>query len=221
MRRKYPLVVGNIYHILNKSIAGYQIFNQPRDYTRFLRMLDFFSFADMPTQFGELTRKIESNQKDFDLALRDLIQNKEKRISLIAYCVMPTHIHLAIKEIRKNGITKFMGDLTNSYSKYFNPKHKRQGPLWSGPFKNIPVETDEQLLHLTRYVHLNPVTAGLVDKPEDWPASSYHEYLDADTPHRCEFKKLISLSPAAYSKFVTDRIFYQRELAKIKFLLPN
>lgn len=219
MKRKYPLAVGQIYHVLNKSIAGYQIFNLPRDYERFLRMLDFFSFGKMPMRFGELTRQIESSKEDFDAALNSLTQNKEKRIDLIAYCIMPTHIHLVIKEIRKDGISKFTGDLLNSYSKYFNQKHKRQGPLWSGPFKNVPVETDEQLLHLTRYIHLNPVTANLIDQPKDWPASSYLEYIDVEIAPRCNFKNLITLTPALYSKFVLDRVSYQRELAKIKALM--
>ena len=70
-----------------------------------------------------------------------------------------------------------MRRLLNSYTRYFNEKIKRKGPLWEGRFKKVLVNSDEQLLHLTRYVHLNPVSAGIVEKPEDWPCSSYREYI--------------------------------------------
>lgn len=105
-------------------------------------------------------------------------------------------------------------------------KHKRKGPLWEGRFKNVLIKTEEQLLHLTRYVHLNPVSSYLVDKPENWPASSYCEYLsEVNLEDRsCNYENVLSLEPAAYKNFVEDRISYQRELVKIRKLIldePN
>jgi putative transposase len=79
---------------------------------------------------------------------------------------MPTHIHLVLRQLKDGGISKFMSNILNSYSRYFNIKHNRKGPLWEGRFRKVLVGSDEQLLHLTRYVHLNPVTACLVDKPK-------------------------------------------------------
>ena len=78
-----------------------------------------------------------------------------------------------------------MGDILNSYSRYFNTKQKRKGPLWEGRFENVLIKTDEQLLHLTRYIHLNPVTAYLVDQAKDWQASSYNEYLENSDFNEC------------------------------------
>ena len=80
------------------------------------------------------------------------------------------------------------------------------------------VSTDEQLLHLTRYIHLNPVTAYLVNKPEDWQASSYLEYLlkidEADKI--CSYDDILDIEKVSYKQFVEDNISYQRDLAKIK-----
>jgi len=81
------------------------------------------------------------------------------------------------------------------------------------------VETDEQLLHLTRYIHLNPVTAYLVNNPIDWKWSSYGEYISDDKNGICKFDDILDMKPDSYKKFVEDRILYQRELAKIKGLL--
>ncbi|MCF7887379.1 MAG: hypothetical protein K9L71_03090, partial [Candidatus Omnitrophica bacterium] len=76
----------------------------------------------------------------------------------------------------------------------------------------------EQLLHLTRYIHLNPVTAYLTDKPESWDFSSYREYISCEKDKICQFDDLLEVKPNSYKKFVKDRISFQRELANIKRL---
>ena len=133
---------------------------------------------------------------------------------------MPTHIHLVLRQLKDNGISKFMSNILNSYSRYFNLKHNRKGPLWEGRFKKIMVENDDQLLHLTRYIHLNPVTAYLVNRPEDWFASSYHEYIMSVVQENrlCNCTYTLDTNPTSYKRFVEDNISYQRELAKIKHL---
>ena len=133
---------------------------------------------------------------------------------------MPTHIHLVLKQLRDNGISLYASNILNAYARYFNTKHSRKGHLWSDRFKNVPVESDEQLLHLSRYIHLNPVSAGLVNDAEKWKYSSYAEYI---TPQLiayplCDFRDLINQSPKNYRVFVGDRAEYQRKLAKIKKL---
>jgi putative transposase len=148
---------------------------------------------------------------------------KEKLVEIIAYCIMPTHLHLVLKQLEDNGISIFMNRILNSYSHYFNIKHERKGPLWEGRFKHILVEKDEYLLHLTRYIHLNPVTAYLVNKPEEWFASSYGEYLqDVKKDDKiCKYSEILEIEPKSYREFIEDRISYQRELAKIKHLVMD
>ena len=156
-----------------------------------------------------------------DVLELDLIDRKNKLINIIAYCLMPTHIHLVLQQLEDNGISIFMNNLLNSYTRYFNIRHKRKGPLWVGRFKRVVVSTDEQLLHLTRYVHLNPVTSYLIEKPESWAYGSYNEYCSQGTTDEemCCYENILDIDSKSYKKFVNDRKEYQRELAKIKELM--
>ncbi|MBU2265406.1 MAG: hypothetical protein KJ977_00005, partial [Candidatus Omnitrophica bacterium] len=120
-----------------------------------------------------------------------------------------------------DGISIFMGNVLNSYSRYFNIKHKRKGPLWQGRFRNALIANDEQLLHLTRYIHLNPVTAYLVDRPEQWFFSSYEEFTNNTEKLNklCRYEDILDIHSKEYKKFVEGAISYQRELAQSKHLL--
>jgi putative transposase len=91
---------------------------------------------------------------------------------------MPYHYHLLIKTNFENTLSKYMNDVENSYSRYFNIKLDRKGPLWQSAFKFVKVFSNSQLLHISRYIHLNPTTSGLVQNPEDWLYSSYNLYIN-------------------------------------------
>lgn len=221
MLRKQTLVKEGIYHVMNKSIAGYQIFNTPGDYERMRKMLRYFSFTSSLPKFSQFLKMKEIETVGFNNFLTQIAEGSDQHVQFIAYCFMPTHIHLVLKQLTENGISAFMGNLLNSYARFFNVKHKRQGPLWVGRFKNVLIETDEQLLHVTRYVHLNPVSAGLTTEIANWQYSSYHQYVSPENNHwpRCSFSELIDLSPNEYKEFVNSYIYDQRELAIIKKLI--
>ncbi len=121
---------------------------------------------------------------------------------------MPTHLHLILAQLKDEGISLFMQNLLNSYTRYFNVKNERVGPLWQGRFKSILIQSDEQLLHLTRYIHLNPTSQNLVEKPEDWKYSSSNEYLWREDDVLCNFKENIKIDPNPYRKFVEERQDY-------------
>ncbi len=216
MRRKYLLVDNQVYHIFSRSIAGFQIFNHDSDYQRMLQLLKYFQIKEPPTKFSFFLELKSVQQFGFFNYLNLISKNQKDLVQIIAYCLMPTHIHLILKQIAPSGISNFISNVLNSYTRYFNTKYHRKGPLWESKFQNVPVESDEQLLHLTRYFHLNPTSASLVKKPQDWNFSSYKEYLGkADNPI-CQFDDLLDIQPTQYKKFVQDRIAYQRELAIIK-----
>lgn len=91
------------------------------------------------------------------------------------------------------------------------------GPLWEGRFKSVIITSSDILLHVTRYIHLNPVTACLVDDPVLWQGSSYKEYIISGMNEGiCSFRDTIEMKPDTYKKFVEERADYQRELARIK-----
>ncbi len=96
--------------------------------------------------------------------------------SIVAYCLMPNHYHLLIF-LKQTNLAQTMQKFTLSYAKAINKKFARVGSLFQGPFKAVQVNKDEYLLHLSRYIHLNPVQANLVRKPEDWVFSSYRDYI--------------------------------------------
>ena len=96
---------------------------------------------------------------------------------IIAYCLMPTHFHLLIYPIIENFGNQVMQPFSVSYTKAINKRHNRTGPLFQGPYQARLVDKDRYMLHLSRYIHLNPVSAGLVDRAEDWKFSSYRDYI--------------------------------------------
>ncbi len=219
MKRKHPLSTGNVYHILNKSIAGYTIFTSYKDYFRMIQMLQFFAVESKEfPRFARFLEVVDTQNKSFGELFFDKTKDSNRAVQIIAYCIMPTHFHLILKELKDDGISKYVGNLSNSYARYFNTKYKRKGRLWEGTFKNVLVESDEQLLHLTRYIHLNPATAGLVNDAEKWKYSSYREYLKSNEVKYpfCEFEDVPYINPSEYMKFVKDQKEYQRELARIK-----
>lgn len=97
------------------------------------------------------------------------------KIDLLAYCLMPNHYHLLV-QCQGGDVSKAMQSLTLAYTKAINQRFNRVGSLFQGPFKAIEVDTSAYLQHLVRYIHLNPVKAGLVDRAEEWAFSSYCEY---------------------------------------------
>lgn len=216
--RKHALVTGGVYHVFTKSIACYKIFNNRDEYDRFVSLIRYYKQPSRDVRFSWLNT---AKNSDAELTKIQVSKSRTNLINIIAYCIMPTHVHFILEQLEETGVTTFMATILNSYTRYFNIKHKRKGPLWESKFKNIPVKSDEQLLHLTRYVHINPTTAQLCNKPEHWEFSSYREYIKTTLQDEalCNYDKFIGITAEHYKEFTEDRIDYQRELAIIKSLI--
>lgn len=215
--RKNPLVVGETYHVFCRSIANFKVFNNDFDFVRMQQLIKYYRILNK-IKFSKFIELQLVKEEGFDNAFNIISNGEDESVQIIAYCLMPNHIHLILKQLMINGISKYMKDLLISYTRTFNLMHKRMGPLWESRFKSVLVDTDEQLLHLTRYQHLNPVTANLVSNPEDWVYSSYREYLGKANllSSICKFEDNLEIIPNQYQQFVCDRIAYQKELAIIK-----
>ncbi len=209
--RKESLSVGEVYHVFSRSIAGYRIFAGDRDRQRMLMILRYYRQTEVRIKFSKFL-KCQDQFKH---------RNDDRLVDIIAYCLMPTHIHLILRQLREEGISTYMRKVLNSYARYFNTKYNRKGPLYEGRFRTVLIESNEQLYHLTRYVHLNPVTAHLAEMPEQWQASSYNEFiLNCDNDEKlCTYGDLLDIDKEAYKEFVMSRRDYQRELEEIKHVI--
>jgi len=169
------------YHLYNRGVEKRTVFFE-QDYAVFLSYLKTYL---LPKNEDDLHRKLAdpaTNYKEKADALKLLkLNNFADEIVLISYCLMPNHFHLLVKQVSANGIDRFMNSLCTRYTMYFNKKYNRVGSLYQGVYKAVMVESDEQLLHLTRYIHRNPVSSGskgdafrtqIMRQP-----SSYPEYL--------------------------------------------
>lgn len=118
-----------------------------------------------------------------------------------------------------SGISKYLANFQNSYVKYFNVKHKRTGSLFDRQFKAVLVESENQLLHLTRYIHLNPYSSHLIshDQITTYPYSSLPEYLSGNY-HLANPSVVLDISPRRYESFVLDHANYQQRLESLKHL---
>lgn len=146
-------------------------------------------------------------------------------VNLIAYVLMPNHFHLLLRQEIDIGISRFLSLLANSYAKYFNTRHERVGPLFQGMFKVVLVSSDSQLMHLSRYIHLNPVVSSVVKEEHflEYPWSSLGAYVGEKIDIRVDPAPVMEMfkSKPDYLQFVTDRIDYGRELARIKHLIEE
>lgn len=213
---------GYVYHILSRGVNRAPIVLDDRDFQRFLSVFDYCRYSDYPFKFSFFKTLSREQREKIRAGL------KEKFIGVIAYCLMPNHFHFVLRQEMDNGIVSFINRLLTSYTKFFNTKHKRSGPLFDGRFKAVLVETDEQLLHLVRYVHLNPYSSAVVESIDDlllYPWSSLSEYLDSEKgPEICSAKEMV-LSQFAdkekLSRFIFDQADYQKRLEEIKHLLEE
>lgn len=210
-RRREILATGQIYHIFNRGVEKRTIFENSREYRRFLDLVEFYQ-KNHGKQFSRLSR--EERAELIDKKIGNPI------IEPICYCLMPNHFHLLLKQTADSGISQFMQVITDSYVKYFNTSHERVGPLFQGKFKAVRIQDDAQLLQVSRYIHLNPVTSYLIEKIEQYKWSSYQEYIGARTAI-CEKDIVLDQfkSVLRYREFVEDYADYAKKLAKIEGLI--
>jgi len=215
------LVFGNeyVYHVYNRGLDQRTIFSNKRAYERFILTSRYYRHQQTPFRYSKFIQKTVLEQ---DIILRSFVKIPVL-VEILAYCLMPNHFHFILRQKLDNGIPKFISLLCNSFAKYFNTRLSRVGPLFPGPFKAVVVETDGQLIHLSRYIHLNPVVSALI-KPEQldaYPWSSFPDYMNPSAQTFVDTNSVLAQFPSreAYKKFVYDQIDYARQLEVIKHQL--
>ena len=110
--------------------------------------------------------------------LKKLRLTKEKyNIDIIAYCLIPNHFHLLVRQNSELTIAKWIQKVLSGYVQAFNKQHNRKGTLFEGSTKPRLINSEGYLYNIIHYIHLNPVKANLVNDPIDWHFSSYKQWI--------------------------------------------
>jgi putative transposase len=141
------------YHIYNRGVEKRIIFEDTQDFKVFLKYLK--QYLSPPPKPEDIRTTFTLQGTSFK-GIKRQPKNYNKRIDLVAYCLMPNHFHLLLRQNEDRVLENFMRSLSTRYSMYFNKRYDRVGPLFQGIYKAVRVESESYLLHLSRYIHLNP-----------------------------------------------------------------
>ena len=175
-----PYVAQGYYHIYNRGENKANIFLDEQDYAVFLSYLKTYL---LPKDTKALQKKIvdpTSSWRDRAQAQRMLrLNNFHNKIDLIAYVLMPNHFHFLLQQKEERDMELFMQSLMTRYTAYGNRRYKRVGPFFQGTYKAVMIESEEQLLYVTRYIHRNPFNPFSLKRlnPLGSQPSSYMDYL--------------------------------------------
>lgn len=189
-RRDIDLCAGEYYHLYNRGNNRERVFYERENYVFFLRKV-----------------------WDYLVPVLDVV----------AYCLMPTHYHLLVlvkntagssETPRASAVSRAMQRFSISYTKAMNRRYDRVGALFQGAFRAEHVDDNAYLVHLSRYIHLNPVSAGLVACAENWEFSSYQDYIGLREGKLPRLESVLSQfrSPEAYQEFVASYLPQDREI---------
>ena len=161
----------------------------------------------------------EGNWAYFVKQLRQYAQ--PEHIDIIAYCLMPNHYHLLVYLKTQALSAKVMQPFGVSYTKAVNKQQERVGPLFQGRFKAVVVDKEGYVLDLSCYIHLNPVRARLVQRPEDWRYSSYQDYVGLRNGTLPNPEVVLAQFPSrqAYAEWVESRIALDAEERRFVHLM--
>lgn len=192
-------VENGYYHIYNRGVEKRTIFQDTQDCEVFLHYLKMYlSPVDILIKEQVFHNRIN----------RFIRLNLSKEIDLLSFALMPNHIHLEIKQYTVDGIIKLMRRLTTGYAMYFNKKYQRVGPLFQDRYKGAIVDSDKYLLHLSRYIHLNPMK--LKSSPINFiEFSSYPYYLGHKQASWVKPQEILGYFKTAQKQGLKDIFSYQ------------
>jgi putative transposase len=146
-----------------------------------------------------------------------LYASLSEEIDLMCYCLMSNHFHLLCYQIEEGSMTKLMRCVLSSYSKYFNNKYGLSGSVFETTYKASVIDSDQYLLHISRYVHSNP------DEWDDYKYSSIKYYLGKPPPDWLKTKRIKSLfdNQNEYINFLRDNLDQKQSYKMIKSSLAD
>ena len=172
------IAVGEYYHIYNRGNNKQTIFHDERDYIRFLFLI---LHLQSNTVFCNIGRHVNYFVKHRMFNTKEGLKNilRTRFVELTGFAIIPNHFHLIIVGVKDGGVSEYMRRLQDAYTKYYNTKYKRTGHLFQGPYKAVHIKNNNQLLHLSAYIHKNPrELTNWKNKEYLYPWSSYQNYLN-------------------------------------------
>ena len=177
--RKSLFAIGEHYHIYNRGVDKRITFTDEYDIRRFFQsMVEFNTVKPIGSLYENSFLQLGGETPKLG----------EKLVNIIAYCLNPNHFHLILEQLVEGGISEFMKRLGGGYTGYFNKKYTRSGSLFQGVFKDVHIDTNEYLLHVSSYVNLNDRVHQLGGETPKLvrSMSSWGEYTDKRIKGICE-----------------------------------
>ena len=178
--RNIEFAENEYYHLVGHAIDDLVLFSNKSEFSRFLLAILIFQAPVVLKNFNRVVKNFLKQGVIDQTIIQRVI--KSRYVDLVAYTIMNNHYHLLVREVSGKGITQYMQRVLNAYGKFFNTKHERKGHVFQGPYKAILVESNEQLLYLSAYIHRNPhELKKWRGKSKEYPWSSYRDYLNGNT----------------------------------------
>ncbi|HEY4474096.1 MAG TPA: transposase [Candidatus Paceibacterota bacterium] len=178
MTRIRDNIIGEYHHLYNRGVHKMTIFRDKADYIKFLFSI---LYLQSPILIPNSFRIINAFSPDgFPFALEEQEQIVKARfVELVAFCIMPNHFHLLVREVVEGGIAAYMQRVSLSYTNHFNAKYATSGHVFENRYKSKRIQDDQQLMYLSAYIHRNPrELRQWKNKEEAYPYSSLQDYVD-------------------------------------------
>lgn len=188
------------YHVYARGASRLPIFLEDEDYEYFLSLFQrYLSDEEVKDSAGVPYEKLGD------------------RIELNAYCLMNNHFHLLVYQKEQGAMTRLMRGVMTAYSRYLNKKYDKSGSVFESRYKASRISSDEYLMHISRYIHLNP------DRWQTYPYSSFQFYRGKEAVEWVKPERILDLfsSPRNYKNFVADYKATRDELEAIKHELAD
>jgi putative transposase len=209
---------GGYYHVYNKTIDKNKVFIDNAFSERFIDTVRFYkSTLGLNLKYSTfLERKAEDQALGY-------IESKNL-FEIHTYCLMPNHYHMLMRQVGEVSLSQFMKQVMDSVTKFYNITHERRGPLFLTGFKAKAITSEEHLIHVSRYIHLNPYTSGIVTNIKglsEYKFSSYSHYLRAGRDEITETYAMdnhfnIAKGSDKFVRFTEDQAEWQKTLDYIK-----
>jgi len=152
--KRPQLINGEIYHIVIRAVEGSKLFRDKKDYWRMIH--DLFEFNDENPVLSVFRHSVNKPRT----VLGTFIERRKRKllVEILAFCLIPNHVHLLVRQVKDGGISKLMRKIGAGYGIYYNNKYKRSGHIFQGKYRLVHIKTQEQLKTVFVYIHTNPVS---------------------------------------------------------------